>query len=107
MYAHAAIYTFRARRLAAGLALLCTASAFCYGVFLLLAVERTASLAKETAQIQSTQSALSAMENKFLESERSLTPERAKELGFVMPTASSGIFVSSDAPVLTFNNVRE
>lgn len=96
-----ALYQLYLGRAAAGLAAICAASVFLYGVFLLLAVAHTAARTDAQSKIEDMSACLSDMEAKYLAQTRALTPERAAELGFTMPAHVSTVYAQGPAHTLS------
>ena len=82
-------YNLYVSRVLALLAGICALAVFLYGTFLLIAVGHTA--ARTTAQevINHTGVGVTELEVRYLAETKSLTPERAAELGFVTPLGAS------------------
>lgn len=88
-------------RTAAALAGICAIAVFLYGVFLLLAVAHTAARTDAQAKIENVSAHLSDMEAQYLAAEKSLTPERAAELGFTAPVRVSTVYADGPAHALS------
>ncbi|SRR3989344_6369691 len=104
MNRQAAILVFYTKRVAALFALCIAVSAFSYGVFLLIAVGHTASRAKTNAAIETLSHELNALQGRYLAATQAITPQRAKELGFVEPNAAATVFASAPSRALSLNN---
>ena len=96
-----ALYNQYARSAFALLACACAVSVFLYGFFLLEAVGHTASRARAGEAIKELKSNLSQVENKYLAATQSLTPTRAKELGFVAPSSVTAVYATDVVELLT------
>lgn len=90
-------------RIAALLVVVCALSAFLYGIFLLEAVGQAAARTVAERQIHELSSQLSVLEGQYLAATKDLTPERARELGYVTPVQISTVVVNSSASSLSFN----
>ena len=95
MYTRALYIQHYARRFTALFAVIIVVSAFLYGAFLLIAVERTATRASAEAQIQSLSSDLGLLQSHYLDLTQALTPERAAALGFVTPSVAQIAYVDT------------
>lgn len=93
-------------RSAAILGALCTLSVFLYGIFLLMAVAHTAARSEAQRQINSISAHLGDMEMQYLSQQRTFTPERAQELGYVEPKSVSTVSDSAALKTLTINSNR-
>jgi len=92
------------RRVTAFFGVVIAVSALLYGVFLLLAVEHTASRAKMESAVRALSSELGTLQSQYLAATRELTRERAQELGFVVPNAAATVYASAPSRVLSLNN---
>lgn len=81
-------------RVAASLGGLCALAIFLYGVFLLLAVMHTAARTSVEREITATVAMLGDLEAQYLAGTKKLTPERAAELGMVVPQSVSVVFTA-------------
>ena len=97
------LYNTYLARTAAALTVLCTVSVFLYGIFLLMAVTHTAGRTAAERQITNLSANLGDMEMQYLTEQKSLTPERALALGFVVPTQVSTVYADANAQTLTLN----
>ncbi len=88
-------------RTAAVLAGLCAVSVFLYGIFLLLAVEHTASRSAAQNQINTLTAQLGTLETQYLGETQNITPQTASALGFVAPVEVSTVFAGKSASTLT------
>ena len=93
-------------RTIAVLGVFCTLSVFLYGIFLLMAVTHTASRTGAERQINKISAHLGDIEMTYLTQQKTLTPERAAELGFVKSTTVSTVFASANSKTLTLNQIR-
>lgn len=95
------LYVSRAMALLAGV---CTLAIFLYGTFLLLAVGHTAARTTAQERINATGAGVTELEVRYLTETKSLTPDRAVELGFVTPlgTAVSTVFATAATRSLSF-----
>jgi|SRR6185437_9629164 len=98
----AVAYNPQLPRIATILVIVCTLSAFLYSVFLLEAVAQAASRTSAERQIEELGSQLSVLEGQYLQATQSLTPQRAKTMGFVAPSDVSTVIVNGKATSLTF-----
>ena len=73
---------------------LCALAIFLYGVFLLLAVMHTAARTSLEKEITATVAMLGDLEAEYLAETKKLTPERAVELGMVVPQTVSVVFTA-------------
>jgi hypothetical protein len=89
-------------RIAATLAVMCALSAFLYSAFLLEAVAQAASRTTAERQIRDISSTLGVLEGQYLMATESLTPERARALGFVAPAEVTTVVVGGSAESLSF-----
>lgn len=87
------------------LAVVCAASVFLYGIFLLMAVVHTASRTAAEHRIKTLAAELGEMEMTYLTQQKAITPEHAEMLGFVSPRAVSVVYTNA-SPVLTVNTNR-
>lgn len=80
-------------RVAVLLAVICALSMFLYGIFLLEAVGQTAMRTSSERQIRELSSQLATLEGQYLAATKELTPEKARELGYVTPAKVSTVVV--------------
>jgi hypothetical protein len=95
------LYQVYLSRTIAVLAGVCALSVFLYGVFLMLAIEHTATRTALQSQVDELTVHLSTLEAEYLRQTRALSPERAAELGFVAPKDTVAVFADSDARSLS------
>ena len=105
MYAKVAKIHFYGTRIMALCALIIALSAFLYGIFLLMAVERTAARSTAESSIQALSGHLAELQSQYLSETQALTPGRAAELGFVTPKKSDTLFAQAPSRTLSFENV--
>lgn len=98
------IYQLYLTRTIAVLAGVCALSVFLYGVFLMLAVEHTATRTALHEKVDELTAELGNLESQYLRGTRELTPERAYELGFVKPVDKSAVFADADARSLSIRH---
>ena len=98
------LYHLYVRRMVALLAAVIILCAFLYAFFLLEAVSHAASQAAARRQVAALSSKVGVLQTQYLSATRSLTPERAKNLGFVPPAAV--VTVYADQGTLTLNSGR-
>jgi hypothetical protein len=90
-------------------ALLCSvvfASIVLYGALLLLAVSHTASRAQLEERMQEIGGRVGALEAEYFELMRTVTLERAQELGFVPPLSSDTVFATAASKALTLEGLQ-
>ena len=90
-----------ATRLAAVLGSAVALVALLYGALLLGAVAHTATQTKAERQIDTLAAHLGGLEAQYFATIRSITPERAKELGFTAPAHTTTIFATAASRTLT------
>ncbi len=95
------LYQLYLTRSIAALAGICVLSVFLYGVFLMLAVEHTASRTALQNKVDSLTVELGSLESQYLQQTREMTPERAHELGFVTPKDTAAVFADADTRSLS------
>ncbi len=100
----AAVLEHLLKRLAAASAAVIAVSAFLYGAFLLVAVLHTATRAKPEAAIETLSAELGTLQSRYLAETQTLTPQRAKELGFVVPEPAALVYASEPSRALSFTN---
>jgi len=98
----AIVYTPHLRRSAALFAIVIALSLFLYGFFLLEAVAHTASRTQAQHKIRLLTSQMSELEQTYLAATRTMTRERAGELGFVRPASVATVYASAGRE-LSFN----
>lgn len=98
------LYQIYLSRTIAALSGICLVSVFLYGIFLMLAVEHTATRTAMQDRINELTVELSTLEAQYLTHTRALSPERAAELGFVKPTTTSAVFAGADVRSLSFRD---
>ncbi len=86
------LYQLYLSRSIAALIGLCALSVFFYLVFLMLAVEHTASRTASQNKIDALTVEVSSLETSYLHDMEALTPGHAAELGFVTPTNVTPVF---------------
>jgi hypothetical protein len=91
----AIVYTPHLRRSAAIFAGVIALSLFLYGFFLLEAVAHTASRTQAQHKVQLLTSEMSELEQTYLAATRTMTRERASDLGFVSPGAVATVYASA------------
>ena len=91
------LYNLYHRHIFALLGVAIAVGVFAYGAFLLGAVAHAAHRSDAQKEINHINGQLSGLENRYLEQMRSLTPERAHEMGFVAPAMVASVV----APVQT------
>ena len=99
-------YNLYLTRLMTILAVFCTFSVFLYGIFLLMAVTHTASRTAAERQMTLISTHMGDIESQYLMEQKTLTLERAQELGYVKPTTVSTVFATADTHTLTLNTIR-
>ena len=92
------LYLSRAIALLVGV---CAISVFLYVVFLMLAVEHTASRTAAQNNVDDLRTEVSALETQYLRDMEILTPERAAELGFIAPKDVTPVFAQDDGHPLS------
>ena len=97
-----ALYQIYVSRSIAVLAGICALAVFLYGVFLMIAVEHTATRTAVQSQVDALTLQLGSLETQYLTESRTLTPEYAAQLGYVTPTQTTAVFTDSDANSLSF-----
>ena len=84
------VYQDYARRATALAALVCMLSIVCYGVFLLVAVEKVAAQQNYRSEAHSISATLATLESQYLVQSAQLTPQKAAALGLV-PVPTNGV----------------
>ena len=95
----AIVYTPRLTRVAALLAAVTFCSLLLYGIFLLEAVGSTAKRAEAGREVKALTAELSQMQARNLAHTKTVSPERAAELGFVKPTQVSTVYAAAARPL--------
>jgi hypothetical protein len=98
-----ALYHIYVRRCVALLAAIVVVSAFLYGFFLLEAVSHAASQAKVRRDIAGLSSKVAMLQAQYLSATKAITPERARVLGFVAPTAVATVYTGESGLSLSAN----
>lgn len=98
-----ALYHLYVRRAVAALVALIVISAFMYGFFLLEAVSHAASQAQARRAVAQLSSKVGQLQSLYLSATKALTPERARELGFVAPVQVATVYASDDTLSLSAN----
>ena len=101
MTAQVLAYQNYARKLAAFAVLICLISVVCYGVFLLLTVEKAAAQQKYESNAQSISASLASLESQYLAESAALTPQKAQDLGMVPVPASHIAYENISAPTFS------
>jgi hypothetical protein len=101
MKAIAITYTPVFAKLNAGLAAVIALSVLLYGVFLLEAVANTAKRTAAERETRSLASGTSELEGQYLAHTKSLTLERAAELGYVAPAQTTTVFAAAEPRALS------
>jgi hypothetical protein len=96
------VYRLYIGRVVAILAGVAAVAVFLYGTFLLMAVSHAAGISRTQSQVQTQTSELSQLEGTYLTLTRSLTRERAIEMGFVKPVSVATVYAETPA-ALSFN----
>lgn len=78
-----------------------------YGALLLLAVSHTAARAQMEEKMQQIASRVGALEADYFEIARTITLQRAQELGFVAPSVSDTVFATAASKALTLEGLRD
>ena len=98
----AVLYHPHLPRVATIMVIAITLSAFLYGTFLLETVAQAASRTSAERQIKEISSQLSILEGQYLAATQTLTPTRAKALGFVPPATVSTVIINDKAASFSF-----
>ena len=98
---HVTRLQFVSTRLAAVLGSAVALTALLYGALLLGAVAHTATQTKAEREISTLMAQVGGLEAQYFATIRSITPERAKELGFTTPTHTTTIFATAASRALT------
>ena len=106
MYAKVATIEIYAKRLGAFFVAVIALSALLYGIFLLIAVERTSTRTSAENQAASLGSSLGLLQSQYLADTANITPEQALALGFVVPPAGAVVYASAATGALSLNNGR-
>lgn len=99
-----ALYNLYIRRVAAAVAIAFAVSVFLYGAFLLMAVAHAAELRGIEDELGRIESSVSTLQAEYIVRTRTLTLDRAYELGFVEPIAQNTVVAGS--PGLTLAPAR-
>lgn len=86
-----AFYNAHVRRVAAALAVVSAVSVFAYGAFLLMAVAHAAELRAVEDELTTIESSVSELQAQYIVRTRTLTIDKAYELGFVEPVAQNTV----------------
>src|SRR5581483_5806180 len=86
------LYQLYLSRTIAALMFICALSVFFYVVFLMVAVEHTAGRTVAQSKIDALTVEVSALETHYLSNMETLTPQRAAELGYVIPASVTPVF---------------
>jgi len=97
------LYHLYVRRAVALLATVVVVCAFLYGFFLLEAVSHAASQAQAHREVASLSSKVGKLQAQYLAATKALTPERARALGFVAPTAVATVYADVNSLSLSAN----
>jgi hypothetical protein len=98
------LYRLYVRRIVAALAATVAVCAFMYGFFLLEAVSHAASQAQARREVGQLSSKVGKLQAQYLAATKALTPERARAMGFVEPSAVATVY--ADAQTLTLSANR-
>jgi outer membrane murein-binding lipoprotein Lpp len=93
-------YTEYASRLSAALLGVVTMAVLLYGLLLLGAVSHAAARTSAEREVRNLNAKVAELESRYLVATKSLSPERAAEMGFVTPVAVATVF--AEEPTLTF-----
>jgi outer membrane murein-binding lipoprotein Lpp len=104
MYAIAITYTPYMKRTLAVLAAVVALSIFLYGIFLLEAVGNTAKRTALERDVRNLSSKVSGLEQTYLAATREMTLERAKALGFVVPSQITTVYATRDVHSLSLGH---
>ena len=91
------LYRLYVRRMVALLAATIVVCAFLYGFFLLEAVSHAAHQASTRQEIATLSSRVGKLQAEYLAATKALTPERARELGFVEPLAVASVDADAES----------
>lgn len=97
-----ALYHMYVARVAAMLAIVCAASVFLYGAFLLMAVAHAAHMSNAQHEIKSLTGKLGSAESQYLAATNAISLATATAMGLVKPT-SVAIVSAAKAGELTLN----
>src|SRR4051812_38377423 len=81
------------------LACICALSVLLYSVFLLEAVAHAASQTTAQKRIRDLSAQLGELEGQYLSHSQTLTLQKAKDLGYVVPTTVSTVFANAASPL--------
>jgi len=98
-----ALYHLYVRRCVALLAAVIVLCAFLYGFFLLEAVAHAASQAKARRDIAGLSSKVAGLQAQYLSATKAITPERAREMGFVAPVSVATVYAEESGLSLSAN----
>jgi hypothetical protein len=98
-----ALYHLYVRRAVAALVAVIVVSTFMYGFFLLEAVSHAASQASARREVAELSSKVGELQSKYLDATKALTPDLARELGFVSPVHVATVYASADTLSLSAN----
>jgi hypothetical protein len=93
-------------RAAALLGMAIAVSLFLYGGLLLSAVSHAAVHTTTQREAREVSASISALEAKYFDATRSITPERARELGFTTPASSVTVFATAGSRAVTLETLR-
>jgi hypothetical protein len=96
------LYHTHAARIAALLAIICAASVFLYGTFLLMAVAHAAHMSDAQQQIKQLTGKLSSAESQYLAATNAISLATATAMGLVQP-ASVAVVTTAQTHGLSFN----
>lgn len=94
------LYHLYVRRAVVLLAAVIVVCAFLYGFFLLEAVSHAANQAAARREVAKLSSKVASLQAQYLSATKSLTPERARELGFVTPTEVATVYAEQSGLTL-------
>ncbi len=98
MFTLAITYQNTARQVTALAVLVCFISVVCYGVFLLVAVEKAAAQQKYESSARDIGASLATLESQYLAQSNALTQARAKDFGLVHVPTSQIAYQEISAP---------
>jgi hypothetical protein len=81
-------------------------SLFLYGGLLLSAVSHAAVRTAAEREMREISASISALEAKYFEATRAITPERAREMGFTAPVSSVTVFATAASRAVTLETLR-
>lgn len=94
-------YQIYARRVSLFALAACLVAVVCYGVLLLITVERAAEKQQYQSEVQDTNQTLAALESQYLAESAALTPDKAAELGLTPVPVSRIAYQGTQAPALS------